>query len=221
MEEEILSLVNVCVNKGKFSLKDISFKIEEGYLMGVVGKNGAGKTTLLNTIIGKNGKYNGRILYKGEDIKENYKMFMGECAYISEDTVFLKEDTIISNARLLSVFYKNFDEDNFINLLKDNGISGERFIDRLSRGEFIKMQLCLARAMGKKLYLMDEVTAGMDPVYRKEFYKQLKIMQQEGCTIIMTTHIVSDLNRNMDYIVELDDGKIVSIKENDGGFYYE
>lgn len=53
MEEEILNLVNVCVNKGKFSLKDISFKIEEGYLMGIIGKNGAGKTTLLNTIIGK------------------------------------------------------------------------------------------------------------------------------------------------------------------------
>lgn len=75
--------------------------------------------------------------------------------------------------------------------------------------------------MGKKLYLMDEVTAGMDPVYRKEFYKELKTMQQEGCTIIMTTHIVSDLNRNMDYIVELENGKIESIRENDGGFCYE
>lgn len=104
MEEEILNLVNVCVNKGKFSLKDISFKIEEGYLMGIIGKNGAGKTTLLNTIIGKNGKYTGRILYKGKDIKENYKKFMEECAYISEDAVFLKEDTILNNVRLLSVF---------------------------------------------------------------------------------------------------------------------
>ena len=106
-------------------------------------------------------------------------------------------------------------------MLTDNGISEDKFIDRLSRGEFIKLQLCLARAMGKKLYLMDEVTAGMDPVYRKEFYKELKVMQQEGCTIIMTTHIVSDLNRNMDYIVELENGKIESIRENDGGFCYE
>lgn len=221
MEEEILNLVNVCVNKGKFSLKDISFKIEEGYLMGIIGKNGAGKTTLLNTIIGKNGKYTGRILYKGKDIKEKYKKFMEECAYISEDAVFLKEDTILNNVRLLSVFNEKFDEENFVKMLTDNGISEDKFIDRLSRGQFIKLQLCLARAMGKKLYLMDEVTAGMDPVYRKEFYKELKTMQQEGCTIIMTTHIVSDLNRNMDYIVELENGKIESIRENDGGFCYE
>ena len=220
MEEEILELVNVCLEKGKFSLKDISFKIGEGYLMGIVGKNGAGKTTLLNTIAGKN-KYTGRILYKGKNIKENFKEFMTKCAYISEEAVFLKEDTIQSNAKVLSAFYKSFDNELFIRLLMENGISGEKFVDRLSRGEFIKMQICLARAMGKKIYLMDEVTAGMDPIYRKEFYKQLKIMQQEGCTIIMTTHILSDLNRNMDYIVELENGKILSISENDGGYCYE
>ena len=135
--------------------------------------------------------------------------------------MFLKEDTIQSNAKVLSAFYKSFDNELFIRLLMENGISGEKFVDRLSRGEFIKMQICLARAMGKKIYLMDEVTAGMDPIYRKEFYKQLKIMQQEGCTIIMTTHILSDLNRNMDYIVELENGKILSISENDGGYCYE
>lgn len=221
MEEEILKLVNVCVDKRRFSLKDISFGLGEGYLMGIVGKNGSGKTTLLDTIAGKNEKYTGRILYKGKNIKENYKEFMEKCAYITEEAVFLKEDTITNNAKVLSVFYKDFHMDYFLDLLLKNDISGDKFVDMLSRGEFIKMQLCLARAMGKKIYLMDEVTAGMDPVYRKEFYKQLKTMQEEGCTIIMTTHIISDLNRNMDYVVELENGRISSISENDGGFYYE
>lgn len=217
----MLELINVSKKTGKFELSDISFQLEEGFMLGVIGNNGAGKTTLLKTIAGQNVKYNGRILYNGRDIHGCYIEFMKECAYISEEIKYARINTIMDNARALSVFYDDFDMELFKNLMQEMRISTEKFIDMLSRGEFIRFQIAFARARHAKLYLMDEVTAGLDPVFRKNFYNMLREMLDEGASIIMTTHILSDLNRNMDYICELENGRIKNYQENAGEYAYE
>lgn len=115
---------------------------------------------------------------------------------------------------MLGGFYEQMDFDLFKEYMKQMNLSVNKKVGAMSRGELVKFQIAFGRAHKAKLYLMDEVTAGMDPVFRREFYNMLREMLKEGATILMTTHVESDVNRNMDYICRLEKGRMVTFKEN-------
>lgn len=212
----MLEFRDVTIKRGKFTLSNINFQLEDGYLLGILGKNGAGKTTLLNTLIDRHSDYTGDIFYQGRDIKKEPEWFLEKSAYIADDSMFFGKKTAMENVELLSGFYEKMDKEKFKTYMDEMELSYRKLVGAMSRGQFIRFQIAFARAHCAKLYLLDEATAGMDPVFRREFYNILRQILAEEATILMTTHIQSDIDRNMDYICRLEQGKMAFFRENFG-----
>ena len=201
-------------NRRKFNLNDISFIAETGYITGITGVNGAGKTTLFHYIIDRNAQYTGEILYNGVNIRDNFDDFKNQMAFISDEKRFFEDFSIGENISLLSGFFTNWDDELFKDKLKSFGIPLGRKLSALSRGEYLKFQLAFSLAHNATLYLLDEATAGMDPVFRKDFFNMLhELIAREDVTILMTTHIEEEISIHMDYKGILENGKLIEFKE--------
>lgn len=204
--------------KGKeedFKLQDISFHLEEGYLCGLVGKNGAGKSTLFRTILNENAQYEGKILYRGMDIRECHSAFLSEVAYVADENTFFMNKSVAENVDLLGQFFPRWQKGYFYDLMRKFEVPTRQVLCNFSRGEFIKFQIAFGMAHHARLYLLDEATAGMDPVFRVDFYNVLREILAEGdCSILMSTQLQTDLNRNMDFIARMENGRMVSFEEN-------
>lgn len=211
----MLEFRNVCTNKKKFSLNNISFTAESGFITAITGTNGAGKTTLLSLITKEESKYTGEILFDGVDIRTDHDKFRSILGIVCDERYFFDGFTANENVKLLSHFYPEWNNDIFKEQMKAMGISGGRKLSYLSRGEYIRFQLAFAMAHGARLYIMDEATAGMDPIYRKDFFKSVHelLAANPDVTIIMTTHIEEDIRKHMDYIGVLDKGNLISFSE--------
>ena len=218
----LLTWNQVTGTEKEFRLKEISFSLEAGYLMVLAGPNGAGKTTLLRYMLEEKKSYTGEILLDGCEIHEDHKKTLNEIGYISEENSFFEEYTAMENARLLSVFYKEWEEEVFIRAMKDMELSVNKTVGTMSRGELMKFQMAFAMAHKPRLYLLDEATGGMDPVFRKDFYKIIrKILEGETASVLMTTHIQEEIEKQADYIGIMESGKIIRFGENreDDSFY--
>lgn len=213
-EEIILEFRNVTDEKRAPFLKNINFYLKEGYIMGLIGPNGAGKTTLFRHLFDHTISYRGDILFQGISVKKDKTAWKEHMAYISEDHTFLKDVTILGNARMFGLFYENWDETIFIQKLSDFHLCPTSKVQSLSRGENMKFQLAFAMAHKPKLYLIDEATAGMDVVFKKEFYRTLRLLTQQNASVLMTTHSESEVKQYADYIVTLQEHTITSIVEN-------
>lgn len=201
--------------KQEFSLEDITFSLEAGYLMVLAGENGAGKTTLFHSILDRKKCYTGEIRLNGRDIHENHEETLHEIGFVSDENLFFKKYTALENADMLSVFYKNWDGELFSHAMKAMGMSLHKVTGNMSRGEFMKFQMAFAMAYKPKLYLLDEATAGMDPVFRKDFYKILRgILTEEKASIIMTSHIQEEIEFQADYTAIMNHGRLIQFGEN-------
>ncbi len=211
----MLEFRNVCTNKKKFLLNNISFTAESGFITAITGTNGAGKTTLLSLITKEESKYTGEILFDGVDIRTDHDKFRSILGIVCDERYFFDGFTANENVKLLSHFYPEWNNDIFKEQMKAMGVSGGRKLSYLSRGEYIRFQLAFAMAHGARLYIMDEATAGMDPIYRKDFFKSVHelLAANPDVTIIMTTHIEEDIRKHMDYIGVLDKGNLISFSE--------
>lgn len=212
----MLEFQHVTKKQGTFELADINFQLEEGFLLGIVGKNGAGKTSMMKCMLEENAGYTGKILFQGQDIKEHRREFMEKTAYVADDNVFLHKKTALENVDILGGFYAEFDKEQFKNYMNEMELSVGKIVGKMSRGEFIRFQIAFARARNARLYLLDEATAGMDPVFRKDFYGILRKILATEATVLMTTHVQSDINKNMDYVCRLESGRMVYYEENLG-----
>lgn len=210
----MLEFRNVEKKSKKFELKNISFTAEEGFITGIVGVNGAGKTTLLNLLKDEKADYSGEILFDGENIKNNHDAFRGMLGFVSDDNAFFEEFTVAQNVAMLSVFYPEWNAELFKEKMKAFEVSTGKKMSALSRGERVRFQLAFAMAHNAKLYVFDEATAGMDPVFRKDFFKVIhELIATQPVTVIMTTHIEEDIRKHMDYVGVLDAGSLTSFSE--------
>lgn len=211
----ILEFDHVSGTNKKFALEDISFALPAGYIMGLAGKNGAGKSTLLDYIVNPRKQYNGTIKINGTDIRENETLIKNEIGFVSDNNRFFGERSAIQNAQLLGRFYENWDMALFKEYLKRMELPANRSLVKLSRGEYFRFQMAFAIAHKPSLYLLDEVTAGMDPVFRIEFFRVLgEIIEEEKASVLMTSHIEEEMHRKMDYIGVLEQGRLISFGES-------
>lgn len=211
----MLEFENVTGTKGKFKLDNISFALPEGYIMGLAGANGAGKTTLIDYIMNDKIRYSGTIKIAGYDIRENHgymKQFIG---FVSDENRFFEGRTPNQNMDLFSRFYTNYDKKIYHQAMKDMGVPGGATLSKMSRGERMKFQMAFAMGHKPCLYLLDEVTAGMDPVFRVDFFKLLhKVIEDEQASVLMTSHIESEMEQKMDYLGILEGGKLIKFGES-------
>ena len=207
----ILEFQNVSGKSKGFCLSNVSFAVEEGYLVGITGKNGAGKSTLLRYILDADSNYDGEILINGMNIRDHHAKIQNQIGYVADENVFFRAHTARENAELLSVFYEKWDMELFLAMMKKMEVPLSEKIDDLSRGEFLKFQMAFAMAHEAKLYLIDEATGGMDPIFRKEFFRLLhQILEKEDTSILMVTHIEDEVEMQMDYVGVMENGRMIS-----------
>lgn len=214
----LLEFKNVTGTSKKYALQDINFTLEAGYIMGLAGKNGAGKTTLFDYIMNPKQQYTGEIKIEGVNIRDNHYLMMNRIGLISDkNTGFFAEKTAKENIELLGQFYENWDDTVFFKAMQKMNLSVGKVVGRMSRGETFKFQTAFAMAHKPALYLIDEATAGMDPVFRIDYFKMLQeIIAEETASILMTSHIEDEIKRKMDYVGIMENGKLVEVKEADG-----
>lgn len=210
----LLEWENVSGKKSDFRLQNISFKLPAGYIMGLAGENGAGKTTLIDYMMNPKKRYYGTIKLDGVDIHDNHRKVLNDIGFVSENNMFFSDLSIMANAQMIGVFYEKWDKELFERALREMNISVGKVVGSLSRGEFMKFQMAFALAHHPKLYLLDEVTAGMDPVFRIEFFKLLQdVIAREDASVLMTSHIKTEMERKMDYLGVLEKGKLIRFGE--------
>lgn len=215
MEDMLLEFTNVTGSKGKFRLQDISFGLPAGYMMGLMGANGAGKSTLMSYIMREDAKYTGTIKIAGQDIRENHAYLRNYIGFVSEDNGFFESLSPMDNVNLMARFYENFDKELFQTTMKEMGVSLSTMYYKLSRGEKLKFQMAFAMAHHPKLYLLDEVTVGMDPVFRLDFFKILhKVIETGEASVLMTSHIESEMKQRTDFLGIMDEGRLTWFGES-------
>lgn len=191
-----------------FSLEDISFQLEPGYVLGLIGRNGAGKTTLINTILGLWTPEQGSIHIAGLDRVMDEIRAKNEIAFVTDECLFPLEMTPYSIGRIFGKVYKAFDYTHYMKLCKRFRLPMHKRLQKMSKGMVIKLQLAFAFSRDAKLYIFDEPSAGLDPVFRKELVDLVFDLTYDGKkSVIFSTHLTDELDRIADYILFLEDGK--------------
>lgn len=190
-----------------FTLHEVSFTLEPGYILGLTGRNGAGKTTLLHQLVHPETASGGSVIINGIDAKKEPLKAKQEIGVLMEDMPFLFDMTLEQNGTLLGAFYERFSMEKFFEYLRRFELSrGSRYRE-LSRGMRMKFQLAFALAHEPKLLLMDEATGGLDVVFRREFYYLLQeAVEKELVSVIIATHVTEDLDKVADYVAFLEHG---------------
>jgi ABC-2 type transport system ATP-binding protein len=192
--------------KGKEILRGLSFNLEKGKVLGIMGPNGQGKTTLLNAIEGFLKIYNGEIKLDGSNIGFATK---GEIAYLQDINIFNKSMKIRNAINLYSDFFNDFDRDKMDNYLEFMNLDRNAKIRDLSKGMMEKFNLSLTLSRKAKLFLLDEPISGVDPVSREKILDAILENLSEDSSIIITTHYIGELERIFDEVLFLGDGKII------------
>lgn len=211
----LLEFEHVTGTSKKFHLEDIHFSLPAGYIMGLAGKNGAGKTTLIDYIMNPKVRYTGTIRIDGADIRKNLIKTRNQVGFVSEENRFLKERSALQNAEILGPLYEVWDMELFREALNKMDLPITRVVGKMSRGELMKFQMAFAMAHKPVLYLLDEVTVGMDPVFRIDFFKMLQeVIRTEEASVLMTSHIQTEIGQKMDYVGIMEAGRLIQFGES-------
>ena len=187
-------------------LKDINLKIPRGKIIGLLGKNGTGKSTLIKLINDLLTPTSGEILINGEKPGVKSKEII---SYLPERTYLDKEMTIKQVIKYFEEFYKNFDTQKAIKLLKDLNLDMNTKISKMSKGMQEKLQLILVMSRNAELYVLDEPLGGVDPATRDYILDTILSNFSEGASVIISTHLISDIERILDEVIFIDNGEII------------
>lgn len=201
----------------KFHLKDVSFELEKGYIMGFIGRNGAGKTTTLKSILNMVHADSGEVSVFGMDFLENELALKQDIGYTFGGVDYYIKSKIKRVTDAVKRFYNNWDEEVYRSYLKKFKLDEDKKISELSDGMKVKYSLTLALSHDAKLFILDEPTSGLDPVARDSLLELFQELVEDGeRSILFSTHITSDLEKCADYITYIMNGKVIGsmTKEN-------
>lgn len=215
-EEMVLTVQGLHKKFKDFEIKDVSFSMPAGYIMGLIGRNGAGKTTILKLIQNVIVKDGGTVTICGYDNRRQEVKAKNNIGFVADNCPFLKKYTLLENGELFGKYYKDFEPELFLSYLRRFQLSPEQTLLSLSKGMESRFELAFALSHHPRLLIMDEPTDGLDPIFRREFLQLLQgLIAGEKMGILFSTHITSDLDKVADYITLVDQGRLVLTQDKE------
>ena len=207
---DFLKLEKVNKKYPTFSLKDVSFTVNAGEIMGFIGRNGAGKTTTLKSIMNLIHYESGKISAFGKDMTENELENKQRIGFALSELNYYPNKSIRQLLNVTKRFYKNFDEKKFYEVCKIFNLNLDKKLEELSSGMKVKYSVAIALSHKAELLILDEPTSGLDPVSRDEILDIFREIVKNGDrAILFSTHITSDLDKCATNITYIHDGEIV------------
>lgn len=205
-----IELHNVTKSYDGFTLDNVSFNVPKGSVCGFIGQNGAGKTTTINAILNIIPINSGNIKILGYDNNKDEKIFKQKISAVFDELPFPENLNANQLNKIMKGIYKEWESETFFNYLTNFNIPVKRKFANFSKGMKMKLQIAVALSHNSDLLIMDEATAGLDPIVRNEILDIfMDFMQDENHSILMSSHITTDLERMADTIVFINNGKIL------------
>ncbi len=216
MDANALEIKDLRKSYGDFTLDGLSLTLPRGCIMGLVGENGAGKSTTIKLILGMIKKDGGSVRIFGEDPMTDMEALKEDIGVVPDEIGFPDFATAEIIGRIMKNVYRNWEQSVYEDFLKKMDIPKDRKFKEYSRGMRMKLGIAAALSHRPKLLLLDEATNGLDPVVRDEVVELFsEFTRQEDHAVLISSHIVSDLEKICDYIAFLHKGKLLLCEEKD------
>ncbi len=200
----------------RFSLDAVSFTLPSGCIMGLIGENGAGKSTTIRLLLGLAKRSGGEVRVLGEDPETAEPKFREELGVVMDECPFPESFSCRDVGRVLAAAYRHFEPEEFAKMCESFGLDNKQRINDYSRGMKMKLSIAAALSHGARLLLLDEPTSGLDPVARDELLDiLLDFIQDERRSVLISSHILSDLEKACDYITFIHKGRSIFSEEKD------
>lgn len=216
----MLNKVSKRYEASEFAIKDISFSLPEGSILGFIGENGAGKSTTINCILNTIKKDSGTIKLFGKEMSDVDTDIREDIGVVYDGDNFPEYLTAAQLESILGKIYKNWNPLLYKEYIERFSLPENQKIKTYSRGMSMKLAIAVALSHKPKLLLLDEATSGLDPIIRDDILDVLlEFVKEENHSILMSSHITSDLEKIADYIVFIHQGQIILNKTKDELIY--
>ena len=216
MGMNVIELNNVSKKYKGFELKDINFSLPSGCIMGLIGENGDGKSTIIQLILDMISGDGGEIKIFNKDNHEASNLFMEDIGVVFDELSLPNDMTALQINTIMKNVYRNWNEDKYKEYLERFDVDTHKKLKRLSRGNKMKVSIAVALSHNPKLLILDEATGGLDPVARDDIIDIfMEFTRNENHSILMSSHIVSDLEKACDYVAFLHKGILIMCDEKD------
>jgi len=208
--ENIVELNHVTKQFKGFSINDMNLQMKKGLVTGFIGENGAGKSTTIKIMMNLLKPDSGEVKLFGLDYAQHEKAIKERIGFVYDRNVFFEELNLKDIKRIVAPAYKQWDDSLFYHYIRHFELPLHKAVKTFSKGMQMKASLALALSHHAELIIMDEPTAGLDPIFRRELLDLLQELMMDGNrTIFFSTHITTDLDRIADYIAFIQKGELV------------
>lgn len=215
MNNYAIEIKNLVKKFDDFTLGPIDLCIPKGTIVGYIGQNGAGKSTTIKLLLGLINKDRGEIKILGDDNPKSIEL-KDKLGVVFDELLVPEDMTLIDLEKFCSRIYSKWNKNLFYQLKVKFNLPEKQMIKKYSRGMRMKLSMAVALSHNAELLILDEATSGLDPIVREEILDLLlDFMQDENHTILISSHIISDLEKVADYIVYIDEGKILFVETKD------
>ncbi|MED3552595.1 ABC transporter ATP-binding protein [Cytobacillus praedii] len=208
--ENVVDLKDVTKNLKGFSVNNMNLQVKQGFITGFIGENGAGKSTTIKMIMNLLKPDAGEVKLFGLDYTTHEKEIKERIGFVYDDNVFFEGLNLKDIKRIVGPAYKQWDDTLFYQYVEKFELPLNKAIKTFSKGMQMKASLAIALSHHAELIIMDEPTAGLDPIFKRELLDLLQELMIDGSrTIFFSTHITTDLDRIADYIAFIQKGQLV------------
>ncbi|NMH70091.1 ABC transporter ATP-binding protein [Bacillus sp. RO3] len=211
--ENVVEFTNINKKLKSFSVENIDLQVKKGFVTGCIGTNGAGKSTLIKMMMNLIKADTGEVKLFGLDYKTHEKEIKERIGFVYDGNVFFEGLNLKDIKRIVGPAYKQWDDKLFYQYIDRFELPINKAMKTFSKGMQMKASLAIALSHHAELIIMDEPTAGLDPIFRRELLDILQeLMMDDGRTIFFSTHITTDLDRIADYIAFIQNGELIFYK---------
>jgi ABC-2 type transport system ATP-binding protein len=212
-----IEVKNLTKSFGDFTLKDLSFNVPSGTIMGLVGENGAGKSTAIKLIMNTLKADNGEVSVLGvSNLSKEFTNLKQDIGVVLDEAYFPEVLNAKNINNIMKLIYKNWNEDSYFEYIKKFSLPLTKIFKDFSRGMKMKLSIAVALSYNPKLLILDEATSGLDPMVRDEILDVFNdFTRDENHSILLSSHIISDLEKICDYICFIHKGELLLVEEKD------